>query len=101
MPVGRSRHTYVEVLFTKVRGRGVRRTPSLRSSRKFPPLAQGSVRDGRRLHVVVDACRRQKPAPAALVDRNPRLRRNLAIPPSHAVVLDGAPNPVVGEGAVI
>ena len=53
------------------------------------------------LNLMADDGRRVELPVAVVSDRNPRLRRDLGRPPSHAVVLDGAPHPVVDERAVI
>jgi peroxiredoxin len=56
---------------------------------------------GRRLDVVVDADGGQQAVRAALVDPHPRLRRQVAVAPADAVVLQGAPHAVVGHRAVL
>src|SRR5215216_3805296 len=78
--------------FTEVSG-----TCVLRSS----CLVEGRIRDSRRINVVVDACRAQQSATSAFVHRNPGLWWHLVLAPAHAVVLDCAPNAVVGERAVL
>src|SRR5918998_3976485 len=78
--------------FTEVSGRYV-----LRSS----CLVERRIRDSWRINVVVDARRAQQSATSAFVHRNPGLWWHLVLAPAHAVVLDCAPNAVVGERAVL
>src|SRR5215208_2662764 len=59
------------------------------------------IRHGWRVYIIVDPRRTQQSAARPLVHRDARLERDIGYSPLHAVVLDGAPRTVVGEGAVL
>ena len=56
---------------------------------------------GGRFDVVVDAGRGQQPIRAALVDPDPRLRRQVMAAPADTVIFQGAAYAVIGHGAVL
>ena len=59
------------------------------------------IRHGWRLYVVVDSRCAQQSAVASLVHRNARLGSDVGYSLPHAVVLDSAPDAVIGQGAVL
>src|SRR5438093_311336 len=52
-------------------------------------------------HVVVGPSRHQQPVGTTLEHRDARLGRQVVAAPADAVVLQGAPHPVVGHGTVL